>query len=139
MRRRVSNAGARRMLFTQFLAVFAVFAVFASFNSLRSLCSLRNLRYFQQFAQFSQFSQILAVCAVCAGCANLCIWAYFNPGSMQVWFMQYYVRKVRKKAAIRVFSKAAPIRLVQMQVLPAGTLSGALLPRDLRAATRLLA
>ena len=58
---------------------------------------------------------------------------------MQVWFMQYYVRKARKKAAIRVFFKAAPIRLVQMPVLPAGTLSGALLPRDLRAATRLLA
>jgi hypothetical protein len=76
---------------------------------------------------------------VCAGCANFCIWAYFNPGFMQVWFMQYYVRKVRKEAAIRVFSKAAPIRLVQMPVLPAGTLSGALLPRDLRAATRFLA
>jgi hypothetical protein len=76
---------------------------------------------------------------VCAGCAIFGIWAYFNPGFMQVWFMQYYAKKVRKEAAIRVFSKAAPIRLVQMPVLPAGTLSGALLPRDLRAATRLLA
>ena len=42
-------------------------------------------------------------------------------------------------AAIRVFSKDAPIRLVQIPLLPNRTLSGALLPRELREATRFLA
>ncbi len=51
---------------------------------------------------------------------------------MQVWLMQLYVRKVRKTASIRVFSKATPIRCAaRMPVLPARTLSGALLPRDI--------
>ena len=109
--------------FVQFKLVYAVCAIFCCFSSLSSLCSLRKILQFAQFIRgFAQFAQY--------SLRNL---GNFNPGFMQVWLMQLYVRKVRKTASIRVFSKATPIRCAaRMPVLPART-------RELRAATRFLA
>jgi hypothetical protein len=96
---------------------------------------LRSLLIFSQFALFTHFFAVNLFFAVLRN---------FNAGFMQIWLMQFYVvsGQARKKIAIRVLSKAAPIssdQNLQMPVLPAMTLSGALLPRELRAATCFLA